>query len=382
MTDSKMLSRVPRWSSRALSLLTLTAVLGACSRGKAADTPDAERAAMAVNAENVVLVEAGEIRSGPALSGTLQPKNQATLRAEVPGAVVRVYAEEGERVSAGQVLARIDDAALRESWLSARSGMRSAEENAILARRNAERATRLSEAGAIAERDLEGSRLSSQSAEAALADAKARLTNAERMLAKTEIRAPFAGVVSARPVNSGDVVQAGTALVTVVDPSRLEIEANVPAEAIAYLTTGKPVDFTVSGYGDRAFTGVVERISPTLDPATRQVKVRVSIVNPGQALVGGLFARGRIATERHEGLSAPFLAVEKRGGADLVVRLRNGTVEHVPVELGLRDDQKERVEIRSGLADGDTLLVGAARTIAPGTPVRVIRLADRPIANR
>jgi multidrug efflux pump subunit AcrA (membrane-fusion protein) len=138
-----------------------------------------------------------------------------------------------------------------------------------------------------------------------------------------------------------------------------------------------PVRFSVSGYPGRTFTGTVERINPTADPATRQVRIYVSIPNEGSTLVAGLFAQGRVASETRTALLAPESAVDQRGVTPMVVRLKGGRAERVPVQLGLRDEAKGSYEIVSGLAAGDTLLVGAAQGITPGTPVKVVVEADR-----
>jgi multidrug efflux pump subunit AcrA (membrane-fusion protein) len=114
------------------------------------------------------------------------------------------------------------------------------------------------------------------------------------------------------------------------------------------------------------------------DPSTGQVRVVVSIPNSGNNLVGGLFAEGRVASERRNALVAPTSAVDVTGIKPFVIRLKDGKVERVEVELGLRDEESERVEIKSGVSKGDKLFVGAARGISPGTPVRVSTPSDTP----
>jgi membrane fusion protein, multidrug efflux system len=157
-----------------------------------------------------------------------------------------------------------------------------------------ERDTRLHQAGAVSERDLERSRTRVATAEAALADAQARLVSAKEQLDKTTVRAPFPGIVSEREISAGDVVQAGALLYAVVDPSSMQLEATVPADQLQSLKIGTPVEFTVSGYGARRFQGRIARINPSVDPATRQVRIYVTIPNRDQGLVAGLFAEGRV----------------------------------------------------------------------------------------
>jgi multidrug efflux pump subunit AcrA (membrane-fusion protein) len=117
-------------------------------------------------------------------------------------------------------------------------------------------------------------------------------------------------------------------------------------------------------------------VNPTADPTTRQVKILASIPNAGNTLVGGLYAEGRVSSEMHDAPMVPIAAVDERGLRPTVVRLRNGKVEKVEVGLGIRDQASETVEITSGLAPGDTVLLGAARGISPGTPVKVSAPSD------
>ena len=247
----------------------------------------------------------------------------------------------------------------------------------MVAKRNAERAEKLADGGAMSERDLEQARWSATSAEAGMADAKARLSTAERQLGYTELRAPIAGVVSERHVNPGDVVSTGNPLFTVVDPSSLRLEAQVPVSALGSLQVGTLVPFVVDGYGARSFEGRVTRINPAVDPASRQVRITVALPNESGRLVAGLFAQGRAAVETRSGVVVPVSAVNREGVRATVTRLSGGTVNRVEVELGLEDPALELVEITGGLAAGDTVVTGAARSIQPGTRVRPAAAAER-----
>jgi RND family efflux transporter MFP subunit len=329
-----------------------------------------------VGPENVTVVRSEQIRTGPALSGSLAPERAATIRAEMSGSIVQTYAEAGQRVRAGQPLAQLDATVLREQQLSARSALMTAQGNYDVARRELSRNEALEKAGAIAERDLERSRNALLAAQSQLSTARAQLANVTKMVDKASVQAPFAGVVAQRQANAGDVVSPGTALFTVVDPGSMQLEASVPAEALAQVRVGLPVEFKVNGYPNRTFAGRITRVNPTADPATRQVKIVASIPNAGNTLVGGLFAEGRVASEARTAPMVAVGAVDERGLRPTVVRLRSGKIEKVEVGLGIRDQAAETVEITSGLAPGDTVLLGAARGISPGTPVRVSAPTD------
>jgi RND family efflux transporter MFP subunit len=371
-----------RTLAQATALVALSIATAACGSKSSDAQAESTPATVTIGTENVVVVARADVASGPAISGALSPEREATLRAQLAGAVMAVIGDQGMRVSAGTLLARIDDRAVRDAFLSARSAFTTAQTTADIAARELARSEKLLAAGAIADRDVENARRADQAARSQLADAQARLTLAQKQVDDAQVRAPFGGIVNARTVSTGDVVQVGNALFVVVDPSSMRLEASVPASQLTTIRIGAPVAFTVNGYPGRSFTGRISRVSPSVDPATGQVRIVVSIPNGKSDLVSGLFAQGRVAVARHAGLVAPAAAVDLRGLKPVVLRLKGGRVERVEVELGLRDEETERVEIMSGVAAGDSLLTGAAQGITPGTPVRVNAPSDQPVAKK
>jgi membrane fusion protein (multidrug efflux system) len=371
-----------RTNLRSRSLITtatlvLASGVAAC-KGKSTETTSAATTptGMLVGPENVAIVKAEQIRSGPALSGSLSPEVQATVRAEISGAVLSTSYEQGQRVAKGAVLARIDDASMRESAISARSAVTTAQNNADVAKRQVDRNEALIKAGAIAERDLELVRNQYSAAVSQLANAKATLANAEKQLSKSTVNAPFSGIVSARQVNAGDVVQPGAAMYTLVNPETMRLEASVPADQLSSVRLGEPVDFSVNGYPNRAFTGRITSINPIADPSTRQVRIIVTLPNTNGVLVGGLFADGHVAAEVRTAPVLPMSAVDERSLRPFVMRIKNGMVQKAEVVLGIRDASTETVEVRSGVQPGDTILLGAARGISEKTPVKVSATMD------
>ncbi len=361
--------------------VAVAAVLLGC--GKTADpqaSAGADPTPAMIGPENLFVAESRGLINGPQISGTLTPERAATIRAEVASTVVQALVEAGQSVFRGQLLGRLNDDGVRDQVLSAKSGLRTATEALAVARRNADRAEKLSRAGAMADRDLEQARWSVTNAEAGLADADARLAGAQKQFGYTEIRAPLSGIVSERNVNSGDNVSLGNPLFSVVDPSSLRLEAQVPITAIATLKVGTAVPFAIDGYPNRSFEGRVTRINPALDPATRQVRIMVSVPNQGGRLVAGLFAQGRVATEARTGIVVPGSAIDRRGLRPTVTRIEKGFARRVEVALGIEDPTVDRVEITTGLAIGDTVIIGAARGVLPGTKVRPTAAAERTAA--
>ena len=353
------------------SLVAACSDSGAAKEQGAAGTPTAAPV-LDIGKENTINVTNDDIVTGPVISGTLTPKEQATVRAEVGGSVLTVTAEQGQAVRKGQVLARIEAHAASEAVTSAESAVRSQEQALELARRERDRAEKLVSAGAVAERAVEAARNEVVRLESEMAGARSRLTTARKTLGDATVAAPISGVVAERPVNAGDVVAPGTALFTIVVPSSIQLEASVPSEALAAIKVGAPVSFEVRGYPGQTFTGRIERVSPTADPTTRQVPIWVTVDNRSGLLVAGLFADGRVTQASRRGLIVPSSVVSDIETQPAVLRIRGGKVEKVPVRIGLVDAQNERVEIVQGLSDGDVLLTGVAQGATPGTQVRVI----------
>jgi RND family efflux transporter MFP subunit len=364
-----MMQQSWRRNSWRRALVVCILAIGCRNKGTDAAQAPADPVVL-IGRENLAVAELTELKSGPNISGTLQPKVEARVRAELMGPVERTFVDEGQRVRPGAPLALLDDRVARDAYLSARSAVRTAEAALQNAQRNAERAARLAQAGALPERDLETAQWNQTNAEGALADARARLASAKKQLRDTEVRSPIGGVVSARQVAPGDVVQIGDAMFTIVDLRTLRLEASVPVEEIGRLRAGTPVEFGVSGF-DRRYSGKIERINPAVDSSTRQVRIYVAIPNPEESLVAGLFAEGRVATDARRAVAVPLSAVDRRGTAPVIHRVEEGKVQVVPVQLGVQDEVAELVEVHAGIAQGDTVLLGSAQAVTEGTPVRV-----------
>ncbi len=360
----------------------LAAALAACGRNGAAREA-APQQTITLAPENVAVVSERTLKTGPEISGTLRAKREASIRAEVGGTVLAVHAEAGDRVEAGRLLARIDDAALRDGLLAARSGVAAAKNGAHVAEANARRARTLAQAGALAEQQAEQAEAALDGARAQLADAQARMSVAEQQVGKTRVRAPFAGSVASRQVSTGDVVAPGAPLFTVIDPTRLQLEASIPAARLADVRPGAAVEFTVTGFGDQAFRGEIERVAPAVDAATGQVRVYVDVKNEGGRLISGLYAQGRVAARSDTALAAPVAAVDTSSTPPTVLRVADGKVEKVRVKIGVRDEVAGAIALTEGVRPGDVLVLGSARaSLAEGASVQVARDGGRPSAGK
>jgi RND family efflux transporter MFP subunit len=349
--------------------LFVAALVAGCH--KPSEATDTAPPPVDVAADNVAVVDSGLIESGPSLSGTLTAQRTAQLRAQVAGAIIALPFDEGSSVSAGETVAVIDTAALVEAVRSTRSQLVSAQLAAEVAHRNDDRSQNLHKAGAIADRDAEVAHNQAIAADAAAADAKSKVATAEKQVSNAVMRAPFSGVISTRPASVGDLLQTGNPILTIVDPTDLELDGSVGADALVAIKRNTRVAFSVNGNPGHIFEGAVVRINPAVDSVTRQIKLYISVPNHDRALAAGLFAQGRVTVASTHAVAIPLAALDQKLSEPTVHRLHNGKVESVVVTLGLRDELAERVEVKSGLAVGDTVLVGAALSTPAGTPVRI-----------
>jgi membrane fusion protein (multidrug efflux system) len=322
--------------------------------------------------ENVVTASVADITSGPFVSGQLTPAREATVRAQVGGPLVSLTVDRGQAVKANAVIGRIAARELDDAMASAQVGVKSAENTLTVARSEAARTESLVKGGALAARDLEQARNLVAVAEAQVAAAKARERAVWQQLDDTVVKAPISGIVSDRPASAGDIVSQGTPIVTIIDPSSLRLEAAVTSDQITLVRPGAKVRFRIRGLTNELVTGTIDRLSPTADPITRQVTIFVTLPNTGGRLIAGLFAEGRVDSETRRGVIVPIAAVDETGPTATVTRIRDGKAERVTVTLGIRQSEAELVEVRSGVAEGDVLILGAAKTLSPGTPVRVV----------
>lgn len=366
-----------RHEVKALAILALTgALLAGCQARKSADAAET-LAPVVIGPENIGVAAKTTLLDGPSISGTLGAEREARVRAELGGSVLEVFAEPGQAVKAGQVLAQLEPQTAREQATFTEALVRSLQNDLRLQQRNLERDKRLAAAGALSTRTVEADSLAVSQVEASLAEANARQVVARRALERSSVRAPFAGIVSDQMASVGDVVKDGTELFTIIDPSSLRLEAQVPADALARLKVGTPVHFTVSGFRDEPLVGRVTRIYPSVDPATRQVRILVTVPNPNKQLVVGLFAEGRVIVVSREAVTVPKGAIDLTGVRPMVSGVSGGVVERHEVQVGLEDAATEQVEITEGLAAGDTVLTGSVRGLPEGTPVRAQAPAER-----
>lgn len=354
-------------------VMAVPAVLVACGgEGGDANAAATEAPAATIGASDLAQAATANLRAGVSLSGALEPKVTVEVGAPIAEQLTAVLVNEGDAVREGQPLVRFRDDVLRAAALSARADVATARAQVNIAVAESTRAETLLAEGAIARRDRDNALLGMEQARARLALTEAQLASAEDRAENATVKAPTAGVVSRRHVQSGDRVDFGKPLITIVNTSVLQLDASVEARWVTVLRVGQPVVLTVANLTTDTITGRIARINPTADPATRQVRVYVDVRNRGN-LVGGLFVSGRALLEQvRDAVAVPRSGIRLEGEERTPVAylISGGRVVRRPVTLGVEDTDQGLVQVRAGVQPGDTVIVGTV-DIADGTRVEI-----------
>jgi len=306
-------------------------------------------------------VESGSIAREVELSGVVEPIRTVSVNSQLATTIRAVLAEEGDRIPRGAVLARLEDAELAVELEAARAALEAA-------RAAYERAEQLREREVITLPEYERDRT-------AYAAAQAETRRLETRVGYATVRSPIDGVVTAKHVEAGDVVGAQTPLFDVADVSTLVVPVGVSELDVGMLATGDTVSVSLDAFPDREFRGRIRRIFPAADPATRLVPVEVAL-EPGSQARPGYLARVQLPLDsRNDVLLVPASAVlTGSGGEESAFVVQDGKAVRRAVETGLVS--KGRVEIVSGLARGETVVVEGGSSLREGAPVRSINAPD------
>jgi RND family efflux transporter MFP subunit len=353
-----------------LVLGVLTSGVTGCSKG-AGNTPEAAAAPLLVSHEDVLVVRNSALTSGPSITGSVEPERRADLRAEVPAVVLAVLKENGDPVKKGDLLVRLDQTSIRDSLMSAEASMSAAAQAYEQAQRQLERMQKLRETGVVSAQQVEDVEIRRNTAQSDREAARSRVVTARQQLERTEVRAPFDGIVSDRKVSAGDTAQIGKELLKVIDPSSLRFEGFVSADSVGEVKAGQHVWFRIHGFENREFAGVIMRVNPAANTTTRQVEVLVAFEDAKQQPnVAGLYAEGRVETRSTAALSLPAASVVREGDNAFAWKLNGDKLQKVALKLGERDARSGAYALQAGLTEGDKVLRFPNASLKEGQEVR------------
>jgi RND family efflux transporter MFP subunit len=360
----------------------------------------------------VSLVKRGPLVNTLTLSGAFRPYQEVDVHAKVAGYIRNIYVDVGDHVKAGQVLAILEVPELNAQVMGAKADMRRSQDAIRRAQSEIERAksehsayhsayTRLKQAsearpGLIAEQELDDSFAKDKESQAQVNSARSSLAESQSQLASADanldrlsalegyshITAPFSGVVTKRYADTGALIQAGTAsdtqsmpVVQLAEWSRLRLVVPVPESAVPQLHLGSAVRVHVSAL-NRDFDGRVARFADALNDETRTMHTEIDVKNTNGTLVEGMYAEARlILAENRAALTVPIQAIERNGsGATVLIVNSQGQIEEREVELGA--EGSDRVEVLSGLAENDRVVIGNRSEFRAGDRVQPKLVVD------
>ncbi|MCI0451522.1 MAG: efflux RND transporter periplasmic adaptor subunit [Candidatus Latescibacteria bacterium] len=286
--------------------------------------------------------------------GTILANEDVDVRSEISGRVEAIRFAEGGRVRKGDLLVKIADAELRAQAARAESRL-------AIAQSEAERQRQLFDQNLSSQREFDTAQN-----EFNVAKAEAALVRAQ--LDKTEIKAPFDGKVGLRFVSEGSYVSPATPITAIQDDTPVKLDFSMPERYAGRLKRGDRIHFTVQGTS-RVFEGTIYAVEPSIDTATRTLRVRAESPNEDGALVPGAFADVEIVMQQRDTIAIPAYALIPELKGHRVFVYAGGKAEARSVEIGTRTD--ENVEIVRGLSAGDTLITSAILQLRPGAPVTV-----------
>jgi len=362
-----------RRSVRGVCTILFAAAFAACGAPKGKDAASAPPSVL-LSAADVVAATTADIGSTVVVSGALDPADVVRLRAQVAGTIRDLRVDRGTKVSRGQVLARVEAQGVTSQALGATANVASAEAGLAVARQRLDAGKRLFAAGATSQLDLKMAEAGYDAALAQVAAARAMNASAGEAAARTSIRSPLDGWVSERSVEDGESVKVEDPVMTVVDPRTLELKGQVGAVDAARVRAGQKVTFNLDAMPGQEFSGMVARVDPVANAATRQVGVFVRLPNATGRIVAGQFAHGQI----HTGAAAravvvPFTAVRAGEKESYVLVVAGNVARRRVVVPGARNDDTGMVAITSGLTAGERVIVTLGVEIADGTKITETR---------
>jgi RND family efflux transporter MFP subunit len=389
----------------ALTALALTAT--GCSKPDTAQARSREGTPKAVQVE---IVRQDSIPRAVDVVGTLVAVDQVTISSEADGKVSRILADLGDRVTAGQVLIKLDQEKQQYTYeqqqavlartlaqygasdpkqlpeIEKTPDVQKANADLVQATQAFDRANELFKRTLISRQALDDAQAALQSAragyDAALQKAKdlrasiqgseASMKLAGRELRDTDIRAPFDGYVEKRLVNLGELVKAQMPVMAVVRLTPLKVIAEIPEKMAPWIAVDRPVSVQVDAYRDRTFGGTVSRISPAVNASTRAFPFEALVPNPDTVLKPGTFARVHIESGKVDSvLTLPYSALQYRYGVNRVFVVNGDKL--AMRELAVGERMGDRIEIVNGVKAGERVAVTDVDTLADGAPVVVTK---------
>ena len=372
-----MAKRFKQLGSVTLLCVAVTLALGACNKDAGSDAEKAASEAAAkvptrlLSSADILTASIQPVADLLPFTATLNAQASTEVAAQSEGTVLAVLVREGEQVKRGQLLARIDNEALRQNVAEMQAQLKNDEARVALAKLKRNKQKELFEQGFISRLAFDELDNEYQLRAGELAARRSQLIRAQKNLSEADVRAPMDGTVFARRTEPGEQATRNQKLFGIADLSMLEGVANVPSRLIGQLKVGQQARFSVEGVAG-PFSATLTRLNPVAHAATRTFSVYLRVDNRDGRLKAGQFAKGGVVLQEiPDAVRLPLAAVQdNEGKTPWVMKVQNGRLQKHPVSIVLRADT-ERVFAVRGLNAGDTLLAAALLGMKPGDAVQL-----------
>lgn len=344
----------------AAALAIAAALLLSCDDGGGASPKRSGPPAVPVH---TLVIEAQALPRTISSVGGLESPEMTTVSSEIAGTVMKLDIREGERVAAGHVVLRLDDAEAHAAFTVTRARLKNAADRLA-------RVRKLSGQGVASQQQLDDAASTFDAAEGAHEEASTRL-------AKHVLRAPYAGQLGLRQVDLGDYVKPGDPIVEISETMALELRFSLPQRHVGDVRTGQKV-LGIAGRCGPRFEGIVVAIDPRVDPRTRMVGLRAAVPNDAAALHPGMAVRVRLVVDTLEdALMIPQEAVVRQGTKHLVFLVEDDKAQ--PREVTLGEYFVDGVHVISGIEAGSTVVLAGQQKLRPGSAVKPV--PHEPVTN-
>jgi RND family efflux transporter MFP subunit len=303
------------------------------------------------------------------------------VRSKLSAVVHKVTVREGDSVVPGQVLVELETAPLRALLAEREAGLASAKANLEQAKRTRDANAQLVERNFITQSAFDSADSTYQAQAANVAAAQAQLAQVQLQIDDAVVRAPIGGAIARRFVQDGEKVGMDAQLVSIVDLSRLEVQAQAAVSDVARVMPGAPAIVQIEGLSGQSFKGRVDRINPSADPGSRSIDLYVSFANERNIVRSGMFANVRLHLESdREATTLPLSAIQEDGGQPVAWAIKDGHLARRVVSVGRKDQQAQLAEVLGGVAMTDEVLATRFDNLKDGAPVRIVDMAAAPVA--
>lgn len=349
-------------STSAISVLIITLLLSGCSK-----TATTKEEIPLVRSE---IVKINSSAQNANYSGEIRGRYETQLAFQVGGKIMKRNVDLGSRVTSGDVLMEIDAKDIQQTVNISSAQVSSAESQLQLAQTNLERYRILLEQGAISRAQLDQYQNAYEVAAAAVHQSSAQYTQGTNQLGYSTLVADNDGIVSSISAESGQVVSAGQAILTLVKDGEREVEINVPENRVDELRKQGQIQVTFWALPNVTAQGSIREISPIADKVSRTYKVRISLINPPAGLNLGMTANVIVTqTGSQQATYIPLAAIYQTGDTPNVWVIANDTVALRPIKVGTFGDNK--VQVLEGLQDGDVIVTAGVQKLHEGQKVRI-----------